>query len=160
MTIQKSNAQIVQAHSKTVYRLAYAMLQNRSDADDVYQEVFLRYVKRQPVFNDAGHEKAWFIRVTSNCAKSFACAPFRKRTQQLTDDCDSYCMDEQSIQLRELVNRLEPKYRLVIHLFYYEDMAVKKMSEVLGIKQTTIRSQLMRAREILKGCAKGDVYEF
>lgn len=159
MSNQKNNAQIIEEYSSTVYRLAFAMLQNKSDADDVYQEVFLRYVKRRPQFHDAEHGKAWFLRVTSNCAKSLAASPFRKRTTKLPDEQGSYSMDEQGMEVRELVGKLAPKYRRVIHLFYFEDMSIAQMSRVLGIKQTTIRSQLSRARQILKDSATGEKFE-
>ena len=158
--MQKSHEKIIQEYSHTVYRLAYAVLQNKSDADDVYQEVFLRYVRKQPQFNDDGHEKAWFIKVTTNCARSLASSPFRKRTRPLADEDASYCMDEQSVILRDMVRRLAPKYRMVIHLFYYEDMPVAKISTVLRIRETTIRSQLSRARALLAQEMRGESHVF
>ena len=154
--MQKSHEKIIQEHSHTVFRLAYAILQNKSDADDVYQEVFLRYVRKSPCFNDDGHERAWFIKVTINCARSLASSPFRKRTQPLNNADASYCMDEQSMTLRDMVRRLTPKYRIVIHLFYYEDMPVAQISTVLGIRETTIRSQLSRARDMLRQNMRGE----
>lgn len=158
--VRKDEAKTIDQYSNTVYRLAYAIVQNKIDADDVYQDVFLRYVKRQPTFNDDEHEKAWFIKVTTNCAKSFVSSPFRKKTQRFVETKDSYHMDEQSLQLRELVSCLEPKYRLIIHLYYFEDMSIAKMSKTLSIKQSTIRSQLLRARNKLQKIIKGDGYEF
>ena len=70
--------QIIERNSNAVYRLAFAQMKNRADADDVYQEVFYRYIKKQPVFENEEHEKAWFIRVTVNCSKQ-ACALFGKQ---------------------------------------------------------------------------------
>lgn len=62
--------QIIKRNSNAVYRLAYAQMKNSADADDVYQEVFYRYIKKQPIFENAEHERAWFIRVTVNCSKT------------------------------------------------------------------------------------------
>ena len=62
---------VVACYGAMVYRLAYARLQNRHDADDIFQEVFLRYVRRGPVFASYEHGKAWFLRVTINCCKNF-----------------------------------------------------------------------------------------
>ena len=62
---------IIKKYSNLVYNLAYAKTQNAEHADDIFQEVFLRYIKTKPIFNDNEHEKAWFIRVTINCSKSF-----------------------------------------------------------------------------------------
>lgn len=58
----------VRRYADTVYRLAYARTGSREDAEDVFQEVFLRYVRKKPTFKDEEHRKAWLIRVTVNCA--------------------------------------------------------------------------------------------
>lgn len=149
---------VITAYSDTVLRLAYSMLGNKSDAEDVFQEVFLRYVRKNPSFKDREHEKAWFLRVTANCAKSLLSSPFRKRTQALTDHAGEYRMNDRA-ELYELVKSLDPVHKTVIHLFYYEDMPIAKMSELLGRKESTIRSQLKRARQELRERIKGECYE-
>lgn len=60
---------IIRQHADMVYRLAYAQTRSKSDADDIFQEVFLRYIQRKPDFVSEEHCKAWFLRVTVNCAK-------------------------------------------------------------------------------------------
>lgn len=70
--------QIIERNGNMVYRLAYAQMKNSADTDDVYQEVFYRYIRKQPVFENEEHEKAWFIRVTVNCSKP-ACVHFGKQ---------------------------------------------------------------------------------
>ena len=62
--------QTILRNINTVYRLAYAQMKNTSDADDVYQEVFYRYIRKKPFFENQEHKKAWFIRVTVNCCKT------------------------------------------------------------------------------------------
>jgi RNA polymerase sigma-70 factor (ECF subfamily) len=149
---------VITAYSDTVFRLAYSMLGNKSDAEDAYQDVFLRYVRKDPSFRDAEHEKAWFLRVTVNCAKSLLLSPARKRTQTLSDTEGEYLMNDRT-ELYELVKSLSPVHKTVIHLFYYEDMPVSKMSEILGRKESTIRSLLSRARLELRERMKGECYE-
>ena len=61
---------VIRQYADTVYRLAWAYVRNQADADDVFQEVFLRYVRRAPEFENEEHRKAWLLRVTINCAKS------------------------------------------------------------------------------------------
>lgn len=56
--------EIITRNSHTVYRLAFAQMKNKNDADDVYQEVFYRFIRSAPVFDSPEHKKAWFIRVT------------------------------------------------------------------------------------------------
>lgn len=67
---------VITAYFDTVYRLAYAMMKNRSDADDIYQEVFLRYIRREPVFQSPEHARAWMLRVTVNCCKNHWKSPW------------------------------------------------------------------------------------
>lgn len=57
-------------YSLMVYRLAYFQTGTRHDADDIYQEVFLRLIKVNPSFESEEHRKAWLIRVTVNCCNS------------------------------------------------------------------------------------------
>ncbi len=60
---------VIKEYSNMVYRLAFSQTRNKSDADDIYQEVFFRYIKKNPKFETEIHRKAWFIRVTINCCK-------------------------------------------------------------------------------------------
>ena len=69
---------VIEKYKDMVYRIAFSYCRNRSDADDVFQEVFLRYFRKAPVFKNAEHEKAWLIRVTVNCSKSVLMSPWRK----------------------------------------------------------------------------------
>lgn len=68
---------IVADYSDLVYQLAYAQMRNKNDADDIYQEVFLRYIRKKPVLKNEEHEKAWFIRVTINCCRNLWSTAFR-----------------------------------------------------------------------------------
>lgn len=61
---------MIQKYSDTVYRMAYSLAKNRYDADDIHQEVFVRYLSRKPVFENEEHEKAWFLRVTINLCRN------------------------------------------------------------------------------------------
>ena len=88
-------ASAVERYGTMVYRLAYAQLHSRQDADDVFQEVFLRYHRAAPAFEGEEHRKAWLLRVTANCARSLAVAPWRKRHVAL-EDVYSYSQPEES----------------------------------------------------------------
>ena len=78
-------AEAVAQYGSAVYRLAYAMTRSRSDADDVFQEVFLRLHRSAPDFLNEAHRRAWLLRVTANCAKSLLASPWRRRTLPLED---------------------------------------------------------------------------
>lgn len=146
---------IINKYSRTVYKLAFAQTRNKNDADDIFQEVFLRYIRKQPVFENKEHEKAWFIRVTVNCCKSFWNSPFKKHTQVLEQDAYVSEIDEEHL-LEEYLLKLPKEYRAVIHLFYYENMSTTQISKALKKKESTVRMQLTRARRLLKEFMKGD----
>ena len=76
-------ASVVREYANMVYRLAFAQVRSRSDADDIFQEVFLRYVRNALVFQSEEHRKAWLIRVTINCAKKHWASLWRRRTEPL-----------------------------------------------------------------------------
>ena len=145
---------IVDTYSDMVYKPAYAQVKNKNDADDIYQEVFFRYIRKKPVFITAENEKAWFIRVTINCCKNFWSSPFRQHTQALEDNI-VFQSEEESV-LKPLVKKLPKTYRAVVHLFYYEDMSIAEIGKLLNRKEATVRVQLMRSRKLLRDILEGD----
>ncbi len=151
--------EMIRRNSETVYRLAYSLVRSRSDADDIYQEVFLRYVRKKPVFDGREHEKAWFLRVTVNCCKNYWKSPWMQRRSGLEEDA----LGKESLEkgasrekgdadqtLIETVKKLPEKYRVVIHLFYYEELSVEEIGKITRSKPATVRTRLTRARRMLK----------
>lgn len=146
-----------------VYRLAFAHAKNKSDADDVFQEVFLRYIKSNCKFESEEHEKAWFIRVTINCVRKLWRSNWFRRMVSIDVNTLFEIQEvtisqgvELEIEIYHVLMKLPLRYRTVIHLFYYEDLSVAQISRVLNVKESTIRTQLTRARTILKEKLKGD----
>ncbi len=152
-----SSDEIIRRYFDMVYRLALSQTRSVTLAEDVTQEVFLRYIQQGDIFKSDEHIKAWLIRVTVNCSKSiFKTAWFRK-TVPLTEEI-SFDTPEKS-EIYFAVQTLPSKYRTVIHLFYYEDMSVKEIADTIGIKQSTVKSHLYRGREMLRTKLKGG-YDF
>jgi RNA polymerase sigma-70 factor (ECF subfamily) len=139
-----------------VYRLAFSQVGDKSNADDVFQEVFLRLHKSAVNFNDEQHIKAWLIRVTINESKRFLTSFWQRKVVELSETL-SYELPEQSDDVINAVKSLPPKYAVVIHLFYYEEMSIREISKALKVKEPTVRSQLSRAREMLKPLLGGGV---
>lgn len=133
-------------YGDTVYRLAFAYARSKADADDIFQEVFLRYYRRAPAFESEEHRKAWLLRVTINRAKS--CLSKMLHEPQETADAAPFSAPE-SLELHEALLRLAPKYRTVIHLFYYEGYTAEEIGALLHRKPSTVRTQLTRARSRL-----------
>ncbi len=145
---------IISIYADMVYRLAFARCGNKYDADEIFQEVFLRYVKKQPVFHDEEHCKAWLIRVTINCAKKLGASSWKRKTVPLVEEL--LWTEEEDLNLYYELQKLPPTYREVIHLFYYEDMSIDHISRVLKRKHSTIRTQLTRARAMLRNIMQED----
>lgn len=145
---------VVKVYSNMVYRLAFSQTRNKNNADDIYQEVFLRYIRKKPQFETEKHRKAWLIRVTVNCCKKMWISSWRKKIVPL-DETIVFEMKEETSLHYEL-QKLPLKYRAVIHLFYYEDLSIEEISESLNQKPSTIRTQLTRARYKLKEVLKED----
>lgn len=139
---------VIRRYSDMVYRLAFARTGNRSDAEDLYQEVFLRYLTRAPAFTSEDHRKAWLLRVAVNCANRFHAAPWRKRTEPLSEALSVPAPEGED--LWDELRRLPEKDRTVLHLYYYEDMTTEEIAKLLDRNPATVRSQLLRARAKLK----------
>lgn len=157
MKIQSLNsddcvANVVKDYSNMVYRLAFARTGNKHDADDIYQEVFLRYIRNQPYFENEDHKKAWFIKVTINCSNKLWRSAWRRKTLPLNETLPFETKED--IDLYKELLQLPAKYREVIHLYYYEDLSTEEIAEALDRKNATVRTQLARARKLLKNIMK------
>lgn len=145
---QKEYQEIVEKYSNMVYRLAYFYTNSKYDADDIYQDVFLKYLQNKKQFENEEHKKAWLIRVTINCCKKLWLSSWKRKIIPLDDEI-KFEMEE-NIGLYNEIKKLPKKYRVVIHLFYYEQYSVKDISKILKQKESTIRTWLTRARKMLK----------
>lgn len=154
--LQSPTNKVITFYSDMVYKLALAKCKNTEDAEDVFQEVFLRYIKKNPQFTDEEHRKAWLIRVTINCSNKALTSPWRKRTEKITEDI--YVKDNYSNELYYELLKLPEKYREVIHLYYYQDMSVDEIANALGKRSSSIRTRLARARQLLKKFMREEDY--
>lgn len=150
----KTPEQLIRAHGSTVYRLAYAQTRSRHDADDVFQEVFLRVAQHRPIFDSDEHAKAWLLRVTLNCLKSHWRTAWRRHDVPLDERIPFPAPEERALD--EALRQLAPKYRAAVHLFYYEGYSAEEIARMTGEKPSTIRTRLTRARAQLRDLLKGE----
>lgn len=143
-------------YSNMVFRLAFARTKNNHDANDIMQEVFLRYMKNKKEFKDEEHKKAWLIKTTINCSKTLLTSAWFRKTTSLEDNIVEELKEKSEVYYALL--KLSKKYRTVIHLFYYEDMSILEISSLLNVKESTIKSQLNRARNKLKEILKEEEF--
>lgn len=146
---------VVKKYATMVYRLAYAQVRSKSDADDIFQEVFLRYARNNPVFESDEHRRNWLIRVTINCSKKHWSSAWLRKVVPLDDNYAFPTPEENGLD--EALIKLSPKYRSVIHLFYYEGYSAGEIGRIINLKESTVRTQLTRARSQLSEMLKGEV---
>jgi RNA polymerase sigma-70 factor (ECF subfamily) len=134
---------------------AFNVCGNTEDAQDVVQDTFLQYHTSAKQFNDEQHIKAWLLRVAINKAKDKQRSFWHRRVTTLEDYRETLTFDnEKDGDLLEAVMALPEKYRIVIHLFYYEDMSLHKISEILKISESNAKVRLSRGRSMLKSMLK------
>ena len=143
-------------YSNMVFRLAFARTKNSHDSHDILQEVFLRYIKSNKDFINEEHKKAWLIKTTINCSKTLLSSAWFRKTTGLDDNITQELKEKSEVYYAVL--KLPKKYRTVIHLFYYEDMSITEIANLLNIKESTIKSQLHRARKKLKEILKEEEF--
>ncbi len=151
--------EVVRFYSPLVYRIALTRTKSTDDAEDIFQEVFLKLVANKKTFDTEEHRKAWIIRVTINCCNSHFVAPWHKNVTSMDDVMlaqlpeattnDEYDLsDEPDVYARVL--KLPRNMRDVILLFYYEDMSVREISQILQTSEANIKKRLSRARQKLR----------
>lgn len=143
----------IRKYSNMIYRLAFSILKNRDDSEDVYQEVIMKFCKHYGEFKDEEHEKAWLIRVTVNQCKSLLRLSWFKNREELDENIPH--LDKVKDDVYYAVSGLPLKYRTVIYLFYYEEYKISEIANILNEKESTIKSQLSRARKMLKNKMEG-----
>lgn len=146
--------QVMRQFGATVYRLAYAQLRSTADADDIYQEVFLRYFEKRPQFDSEEHRKAWLLRVTINRCKSHLTSAWMRHTVPL--EAQFRFPEPEARVLDEALAKLRSGDRMLLHLFYFEELSVRDIAQLLNRKESTVRTQLTRARQRLGKILKGE----
>ncbi|GKU28384.1 RNA polymerase sigma factor [Clostridium folliculivorans] len=147
----------IEAYGNTVYKICRLYLKENADIEDVFQKVFLKLIEKKPSFKDNNHEHAWFIKVTANTCKDFLKSYWNKNTVPI-NDIDSATEDIELSEVFEAVFSLEPKYKIVIYMYYYEGYPTSEISNILKVNQATIRTRLKRARDKLKNKLERDEF--
>ncbi len=136
-------------YRNTVYSVIFNYVRNVDDATDLQQEVFIKLLSSEVEYENEEHLKAWLIRVAANMCKNHLRSRSHLSDGPLPEDipCDSMTEDG---ELLKVVLSLPEKYRIPIHLFYYEDYSVKQIAEVLDMPEATVKVRLKRGREKLQ----------
>lgn len=158
VSIKQQAAQILDTYGDTILRYAYSYLHNRSDTEEVLQDTLIQFLKTRPVFESDEHEKAWLLRVAGNLCKNRLKYNRLRQTDELREELIAEQREDLSF-IWDAVQALPVQYREVIHLFYREGYSTREISQILGRKEATIRSDLSRGRGKLKELLK-EAYDF
>ena len=157
MRSEEEAARAIERYGDMVRRLCLVHLKNPADTEDIFQNVFLKYVLSPVVFESPEHEKAWLIRVTINACKDLVKSFFRSRTVPLEELLEQPApLSEEHREVLEAVLALPPKYRDAVYLHYYEGYTAAEIGKLLGKNTNTVYTLLTRAREQLRKTLGGD----
>ena len=148
----------LEQYGNPVLRMAYSYLHNMSDAEDILQETLIKVIEARPDFESENHEKAYLLKTASNLAKNRIDYNKRRETDELNDELVAEEREDLAF-VWEAVKSLPDTAREVIHLFYQEGYQTAEIAKILDRKESTVRSDLKRARERLKIILKEE-YDF
>ena len=146
--------EVVREHENKLFRAAVAIVGSQAEAEDIVQNVFVKLWEKQPNFESLAHQTAWLITVTVNLCKSRLRSHWWKKTVPLL--LTHPAQNDEQHEVMEAIFALTPKYRTVIHLFYYEGYSTAEIATITKQKETTVRQQLTRARRLLKDFLEGE----
>lgn len=157
MRSEEEAARAIERYGDMVRRLCLVHLKNPADTEDIFQNVFLKYVLSPVVFESPEHEKAWLIRVTINACRDLVKGFFRSRTVPLEELLDQPApLLEEHREVLEAVLALPRKYRDAVYLHYYEGYTAPEIGRLLGKNVNTIYTLLTRSKELLRQGLGGD----
>ncbi len=146
---------LVALYQDSLFAVAFNLCKNAQDAEDVVQDTFIRYYTLKKEFDSKEHIRAWLIRVAINRAKNVSRTFWRRNRISLQDYMETLTFEtEESENLFETVMKLPEKYRIVIHLFYYEDYSVSEIAGILSLSESNVKVRLSRGRTLLRDALK------
>lgn len=156
---EKEIQRLMNTYGNDVLRTSYMYLKNLQNAEDAFQEVFIRVFNKLESFKGESSEKTWLIRITINVCKDMLRSSWLKRvllTDKLNDKNVNIGIENRIIKIEENkilfeeVMSLSHRFKEVIILYYYHNYNTAEISKILNVVEGTVRSRLHRAREILK----------
>lgn len=158
--LQDDRDKIVEMHADTVWRVALSRTGRDDAAQEVFQDVFLRYFQQERVFENEEHRKAWLIRTTLVCCRRYLSSYFGSRSLSLDEigDISAETPDEEMLELYDALFTIPAKYRLPLLLYYIEDLPTETCVQVLKLKPNTFYSRLSRGKQLLRKALKGEDY--
>ena len=145
--------EIFRTYGNMLYRIAFVMMKNVFDAEDVVQDTLIKYMEqreREKSFETEEHRKAWLIRVDSNLCKN-RLRFYKNHPKISVEQLSRYYEKEEDTLLMDSLLLLPFKYREVLLLHYVEGYQGREIAGMLGLSESAVRKRLERGREKLRG---------
>lgn len=153
--MRQSVQELMALYQNNLFAVAFNICKNAQDAEDVVQDTFVRYYTIKKEFDNEQHVRAWLIRVTINKAKNINHTFWKQNKISIEEYMETMVFDTpEASDLFESVMNLPEKYRIVTHLFYYEDYNIHEISIILKLSESNVKVRLSRARKLLKEALK------
>lgn len=153
--MKRSVQELVALYRNNLFAVAFNICKNAQDAEDIVQDTFIQYYTNKKEFDSEQHIRAWLIRVAINKAKNVNHTFWKRNKISLEDYMETLTFETpESENLFETVMRLPEKYRIVIHLFYYEDYTVREIAGILHLSESNVKVRLSRGRILLREALK------
>lgn len=146
---------LVEKYKDHLFAAAFNVCKNAADADDVVQDTFFQYHTTNRQFENEQHIRAWLIRVAINKAKNIYLSFWRHKGVPLEEYMETLTFETPEAQtLFTEVMKLPEKYRIVIHLFYYEDYTIREIAKIMNVTESNVKVRLTRGRRLLRNVLK------
>lgn len=153
--MRQSLHELAAMYQDNLFAVAFNICQNTRDAEDVIQDTFVQYYTTKKEFDSEEHIRAWLIRVAVNKAKNVTRTFWRRNKVSIEDFMETLAFEtSESETLFETVMQLPKKYRIVIHLYYYENYSVGEIAKILKLSESNVKTRLMRGRAKLRKVLK------
>lgn len=149
MILEKEFLEVYERYKKNIYAVIFNYVRNEDDAAEILQEVFIKYLNSDGNFQSEEHRKAWLIRVAINMCKNHFRASKHIAEEPVDENMaqtEEYHYDE----VLQYVLKLPEKYRIPIHLFFYEGYSIREIAEVTDLPEATVKTRLKRGKEALR----------
>lgn len=139
-------------YKDTIYRIAYTYVHNHQDSEDILQEVFIKYLNSNDLFESLDNEKYWLIRVTTNICKNKVTSFWNKKiiiNENVIDVAQNKDETEKA-RIYSILTNLPNKYKEPLVLYYYEDFKIEEIAKILKKTTSCIKKRLERGRQMIK----------
>ena len=143
--------EIVQRFADIIYRTALSAVKSYYDAQDIVQNTFFKLWQTDTVFENDDHIRRWLIRVAVNEGKNLRKSYYKRMVDSIdkAEEIPAFS-NERDRELYDIVASMPPKYKIAVHLFYYEGYSTEEIAELLCLSPAAVRTRLFRARKILR----------